>query len=170
MPSTSTILDASTDTRKVRLFVSYSHEDAVWLKRLMPVLKVKAGVQNVKPWHDAEIKAGGRWDPEIRSELAQMDVFLCLVSFQFLASDYIQNVELPAAQERYSRGEIDVIPVLLWQMDLKEDCQFLHQFNPLPGWGEHWGGFPKYNAALYRIGRGVKDAIDLAQRRISGNE
>lgn len=157
---------SSTVERKVRAFVSYSHEDAIWMRRLLPVLKVKAGVQNVQAWHDAEIQAGGRWDDEIRAELSQMDVFFCLVSFEFLASDYIQTVELPMAQTRHAKGEIEVVPILLWQMDLKEDCPFLHQFNPLPKWGEYWGQYSEFNAALYKIGNGVKQAITNVQKRI----
>jgi TIR domain-containing protein len=79
------------------MFVSYSHENAAWCKRLLPVLRVKANVDTLQPWHDTELKAGDRWDKEIRAELERMDIFLCLVSYQFLASGYIQNVELPRA-------------------------------------------------------------------------
>ena len=70
--------------RPVRMFVSYSHENAAWCKRLLPVLRVKANVDILQPWHDTELKAGDRWDKEIRAELERMDIFLCLVSFHFL--------------------------------------------------------------------------------------
>ena len=43
--------------RPVRMFVSYSHEDVRWCKRLLPVLRVKANVDTLQPWHDTEIKA-----------------------------------------------------------------------------------------------------------------
>ena len=59
----------------VRLFVSYSHENAAWCKRLLPVLRVKANVDTLQPWHDTELKAGDRWDKEIRAELERMDIF-----------------------------------------------------------------------------------------------
>ena len=76
----------SNKARPVRMFVSYSHENAAWCKRLLPVLRVKANVDTLQPWHDTELKAGDRWDKEIRAELERMDIFLCLVSYQFLAS------------------------------------------------------------------------------------
>jgi hypothetical protein len=41
--------------RPVRMFVSYSHENAAWCKRLRPVLKVKANVDTLQPWHDTEL-------------------------------------------------------------------------------------------------------------------
>jgi hypothetical protein len=41
------------------MFVSYSHENTAWCKRLLPVLRVKANVDTLQPWHDTELKAGG---------------------------------------------------------------------------------------------------------------
>jgi hypothetical protein len=61
------------------------------VKRLLPALRVKANVDTLQPWHDTELRPGDRWDKEIRGELGQMDIFLCLVSFEFLASDYNQE-------------------------------------------------------------------------------
>jgi hypothetical protein len=155
--------------RPVRMFVSYSHENAAWCKRLLPVLKVKANVDTLQPWHDTELKAGDRWDKEIRAELERMHIFLCLVSYDFLASDYIQDVELPKAEARHKNGEIEVVPVLLYEMDdLEHDCEFLYQLNPLPEWGKCWRDFEKdgdWRDALYPIGNGVKQAIEKARLR-----
>jgi hypothetical protein len=154
--------------RPVRMFVSYSHENVTWCKRLHPVLRVKANVDTLQPWHDTELKAGDRWDKEIRTELERMDIFLCLVSFQFLASDYIQKVELPIAKARHKNDEIEVVPVVLYPMDLKHDCEFLYQLNPLPAWGKSWRDFERdgdWNDALHPIGEGVKQAIEKARLR-----
>jgi hypothetical protein len=160
--------DGAMNLRPVRMFVSYSHENAAWCKRLFPVLRVKANVDTLQPWHDTELKAGDRWDKAIRAELEQMDIFLCLVSFDFLASDYIQNVELKITKERLEKGEIDVVPVIVYPMDLKIDCEFLHQFNPLPQWGKCWRDFERegdWRDALYPIGNGVKQAIEKVRLR-----
>jgi hypothetical protein len=154
--------------RPVRMFVSYSHENAAWHQRLLPVLKVRANVDTLQPWHDTELKAGDRWDKEIRAELERMDIFLCLVSYQFLASGYIQKVELPKAQARHQNREIEVVPVVLYPMNLKRDCKFLYGLNPLPAWGKSWRDFEKdgdWNDALYPIGEGVKQAIEKARLR-----
>jgi hypothetical protein len=154
--------------RPVRMFVSYSHENAAWCKRLLPVLRVKANVDTLQPWHDTELKVGDCWDKEIRVELERMDIFLCLVSYQFLASGYIQNVELPRAKARHKNGEIEVVPVVLYPIDLQHDCEFLYQLNPLPEWGKCWRDFEKdgdWNDALYPIGNGIKQAIEKARLR-----
>ena len=138
------------------------------------MLRVKANVDTLQPWHDTELKAGDRWDKEIRIELEQMHIFLCLVSFQFLASEYIQKVELLRAEARHKNGEIEVVPVLLYPMDLKHDCEFLYQLNPLPEWGKSWWEFTKdgdWNAALYPIGkgaacRGARAAVPTVDQRL----
>jgi len=160
--------DGAMNVRPVRMFVSYSHENVAWCKRLFPVLRVKANVDTLQPWHDTEIKAGDRWEKEIRAELERMDIFLCLVSYQFLASGFIHDVELPRAEARHKNGEIEVVPVVVYPMDLKSDCEFLYQFNPLPGWGKCWRDFEKdgdWNDALYPIGSGIKQAIEKARLR-----
>ncbi len=153
----------------VRLFVSYSHENLTWSKRLLPVLKVKANVAGLRPWHDTELKAGDLWDDEIRAELKRMDIFLCLVSVQFLASRYIQEVELPEALRRQKKGEIEIVPLLLYPLDWEADCPVLKKFNPLPAFGKSWREYEQgggdWNDALFPIGNGLKQAIDKVRAR-----
>jgi hypothetical protein len=76
--------------------------------------------------------------------------------------------KLPRAKARHRNGEIEVVPVVLYLMDLKHDCEFLYQLNPLPAWGKSCRDFEKngdWNDALYPIGEGVKQAIEKARLR-----
>jgi hypothetical protein len=94
-----------------------------------------------------------------------MDIFLCLVSYQFLASDDIKTVELPRAMARHKNGEIEVVPVILYRMDLERDCKVLYELNPLPEWNKPWQDFIKdgdWNDALPLIGNGIEQAIEKA--------
>jgi hypothetical protein len=70
--------------RPVRMFVSYSRENAAWCKRLLPVLKVKANVDTLQPWHETELRTGDRWDKAIQTELEQMDIFSAWLSISRL--------------------------------------------------------------------------------------
>lgn len=98
-----------------------------------------------------------------------MEIFLCLVSVQFLASPYIQEVELPEALKRQKKGEIEIVPLLLYPIDWEADCPVLKKFNPLPVFGKSWREFEKdgggWNDALYPIGNGLKQAIEKARAR-----
>ena len=72
------------------------------------------------------------------------------------------------ANARHENGEIEVVPVVLYEMDLQSDCKFLHQLSPLPEWGKCWRDFEKegdWRDALFSIGNGIKQAIEKARAR-----
>lgn len=125
---------------QVRIFISYSHMDREWFAKLRPLLKFNIPTQVVYVWHDQELRAGDRWDNEIRAELEQMDLFLCLVSYNLLASDYITQVELKSAFSREKMGKTVIVPLLICDME-DRDLPELKRFNPLPAWGRSWRSY-----------------------------
>ena len=54
--------------RPVKLFVSYSHENSTWFKRLRPLLTFRPAALLAHLWHDQELTAGTPWDQEIREQ------------------------------------------------------------------------------------------------------
>jgi hypothetical protein len=155
----------------VKLFISYSHRDKVWMERLAPLLDgfqyddrmASRSLQYLHAWHDKELTAGNRWDDEIKHELAEMDIFVPLVSAHFFASWYIQNVELHCAKER--SGKILVVPVLLYDVNLRARCTFLHGFNTFPAADRWWSSYPDPCDAHRPIDDGLWAAIDEALKR-----
>jgi len=126
-----------------------------------------------------KISAGGRIRNALRSQTiqeiqesfivaTQLDIFEPQAIQQRVVGQ-IQNVELPRARARHKKGEIEVVPVLLYPMDdLEHDCKFLYRLNPLPEWGKSWRDFEKdgdWQDALFPIGKGVKQAIEKARLR-----
>jgi hypothetical protein len=92
------------------VFVSYCREDAEWLQRFAVMLKPE--VRNRPPvqlWHDTLIGAGEQWRAELEDAIARTRVALLLVTPDFLASDFIMNVELPAL---VAAGAV-LVPVLV---------------------------------------------------------
>lgn len=84
---------ASSDQRKV--FVSYSHRDAKWLRRLQVHLKPLEQEDIIDLWADTKIPPGAVWQDKIQEALDTANVALVLVSADFLASDFIKKHELP---------------------------------------------------------------------------
>lgn len=97
----------------IRLFYSYSHEDAELRKRLEDHLAALRRSGHISEWHDRNIDLGEEWAKEIDRNLASADIILLLVSASFLASEYCWSVEMTKALERHSKGEAKVIPVIL---------------------------------------------------------
>src|SRR3712207_2746975 len=91
------------------VFVSYSHVDAVWAQRFRVLLKPLVRRKRLRVWDDTEIRATERWHPAIARAIGRSRVALVLVSADFLASDYIMDVELPALL----RHGVGLAPVLV---------------------------------------------------------
>jgi len=146
----------------VTLFVSYSHENTVWFKRLAPVLSFRSqpAIPEIpRAWHDNELKAGDRWDKEIRDALDKMDIFVCLLSYEFLASRYIMEVELPRALARARNGEVQILPIILFPMNLAREHPVLHSYNPLPAFGQCWSKYEENGGHYQNAHKPIRDGI-----------
>ncbi len=95
-----------------RLFVSYSHPDDAFRKRLETALALLKRQGLVDVWTDQAILPGQEIDPAIAAELEAADVIILLVSPDFLASNYCFEKEMTRALERHCAGEAVVIPLI----------------------------------------------------------
>jgi TIR domain len=124
----------SAPERTMMLFISYSHEDRKLRQKFQADLKMLKANGLINDWYDGKIPAGSEFDSEIKEYLDKADVILLLVSRDFLASDYIREIELPIAMERHEKGEARVIPILIKPAPVDEPpwCHSIGKLQMLP--------------------------------------
>ncbi len=95
------------------VFLSYSHKDEDWKKRLRTHLGVLESEGLLDVWDDRRIEGGDDWFEEIQDAMAKASVAVLLISADFLTSKFILGEEVPKLLERRSREGLPVIPVIV---------------------------------------------------------
>ncbi|MGH3908969.1 MAG: TIR domain-containing protein [Pseudonocardiaceae bacterium] len=99
------------------VFVSYSHADQEWMRRLKVMLAPVVRNQRLKLWVDEHILIGDEWRRDIFSAVQRARLAVCLITADFLDSRFIIEEELPALR----KAGVRVVPVLvhacMWQQD-----------------------------------------------------
>jgi formylglycine-generating enzyme required for sulfatase activity len=158
---------------RLRLFVSYSHQDKDRCTELGKYLEQLQDAGLIEPWSDGQILAGDNWDDEILNNLRHADIILLLISIDFLRSKYIKSKELVVAKERHAKNEAVIVPVVLRKCQWQGVHYALGQYQALPE-----GGKPIYatsiqheiEEALDQVVVGIEQtAKGILQRRNGGN-
>lgn len=90
---------------KSKIFISYSHKDVAYAELLSSLLKERG----YETWIETDaIAAGDSWEKEISKAIDDSDLFISLITDDYLHSGY-SLVELGAA---YGSGK-KIIPILL---------------------------------------------------------
>ncbi|MCY7309200.1 MAG: TIR domain-containing protein, partial [Chitinophagaceae bacterium] len=95
----------SGDNRKAamkKLFISYSSKNTEFMKRFVTHLEPLRRIGDIDYWHDRKIEPGTRWDDSIKKELELSDIVIFLISPDFIATDYIFDVEIPQALQQFT--------------------------------------------------------------------
>ncbi len=141
-------------------YISYSHDDRKYAERLsrhlLPAVWEELGIDF---WMDNSIAAGDRWDENISGVLAQANVFVVCMSANYLASEFIYNIELPTIRKRSRLSHGLIIPVILkpcsW-WGFVDDLQVIPTRNgrvvPISDWRPQENG---YHEAAVQVVRAV---------------
>jgi hypothetical protein len=132
---------------KPTVFISYSHKDEEWKNRLRPHLKMLEQAGRIVIWDDRDINGGAQWYNEIMQAMDRAAVAVCLISADYLASDFCTKEEIPYLLERRERDGMVLLPILV-RPCLWEAITWLSKSQMLPRDGqnivEHFkGGYTK---------------------------
>jgi internalin A len=81
-----------------KVFIAYSKFDEDYLQDFEDHL-VTLKQEGVATFNCNKIEFGKEWDKEIKKQLDECDIMVCLISVKFLNTDYIRNIEIPKAIE-----------------------------------------------------------------------
>lgn len=146
------------NSRKIRVFLSYAHEDKAGKEQLIRHLNpmIRQGVLEI--WHDREILPGGDWQAELRSALYGSEIILFLVSPGFISSDFIWDEEMVHALERRDAKSAIVIPVIYRPADWTK-LEFAKR-QALPGDGKPITTYENQDEAFVEVAKGIRSVAE----------
>lgn len=115
---------------KKTIFISYSHQDSIYLNRLRIHLKPLEKQGLIELWDDTKINTGDLWRTEISTALENSTIAILLISADFLASDFIMENELPPLLIKAKEKGVEILPVILKASRFERE-QNLSQFQAL---------------------------------------
>ncbi len=149
----------------MRLFISYAHADEAYKNKLEKFLSGLKRQGAIDWWTDRAIVAGEDWGNEIKQGLLNSNVILFLVSSDFMASDYINDVEIAQAIKRHEAGEVIIVPVII------RPCDFtslpLQKFQALPKNALPISKWQNEDEAFMDVVNGLKNLIN--NKNLSSN-
>src|SRR5690606_743798 len=116
--------------QKVKIFISYTHRDEATLERLHVHLAMLRRDGIIDEWYDREILGGATIDEEVERNLNTSEIFVALVTPDFLNSDYCYDTEMAMAIEKHGRAELQIVPVVAEPCDWQNSP--LRRFKALP--------------------------------------
>jgi len=97
----------------IKVFIAYSEADLIFknevVKKLMPLIRIN----KIYLLGDGYILPGYQWETEIVKQLINADIVICLISDDFVTSDFAYSQELQIALKQHEKGEKIVLPVLI---------------------------------------------------------
>lgn len=107
-----TLLTASLRSVPPLLFVSYSHKDAKDVDSVITHLRALKNAGKVQLWSDDRLRGGDVWSVEIDRQIQIAKIFVLMLTRDYLASDFIMNVEREKIMAKGNHEKICVYPIL----------------------------------------------------------
>jgi internalin A len=158
---------------KLKIFVSYAHANYKVWDKLKPYLDVLKNERLVSWWFDGKIRNGSEWDDAIRKEMKEADIVVLLLSTPFLASKYIQGVELMEARRRQQSGAAEILPVLLEPSEAFAQHKWLSKLQTVPSVNGQLRPISGFNPAVngwHHVEKALRGMIAEVAARRGGRE
>jgi internalin A len=96
-----------------KIFISYSKHDEEYKEEFRKHLVTLKEQKLISSFNCKEIDLGADWDETIQREIDECDIMVCLVSVDFLNTEYIRKYEVEKAMEKGKQ----LVPILIKPCD-----------------------------------------------------
>ena len=145
-------------TRPLRVFISYSHKDENYRLELVKHLSLLRRQDLIEPWHDRRIAPGQEWKRQIDRNLERADLILCLVSADFIDSDYCFDKEMGRALQLHEDGAAQVVPIIVRPSDW-HGAPF-GKLQALPRDGKAITSWTNHDEAWLDVAKGIRRLVE----------
>lgn len=145
-------------TKKLRLFISYSHFDENLIDEFKKHIHPFVDKGLIELWHDRKIIAGKDFQEEIDVNLENADIICLFVSANFLCSNACLEEKKTAFKLKQTKG-IAVVPIILSDCGWLDDVEIKKSL-ALPKDGRPIDSFEKVNTAWQEVYNGIKLVIE----------
>lgn len=142
----------------LKVFISYAREDRKYLDMLQSHLMPLVRQGMIAVWEDGMIQAGSVWTDEIIKALKEADIYLFLVSINFLASEYIYENEIEIAIKKHKNGEAIIVPIIVRPCDWVDSP--IGGFQALPRGGVPLSKWDSLDEALLDVIKGIRISVE----------
>lgn len=151
------------DTLPKKVFISYAQEDQTCLEEAKKHLFILEQQQLIKIWDDTKVPFGREQESAMEKELAIADIVLFLISVDAINTAYIWDYQVNLALERFNKGEVIIIPVII------KDCSFedsyLDKFEALPSDGRAIASWKNQDKAWKEVVKSIKKIVSPESKK-----
>lgn len=138
-------------------FISYSHKDTLSLEKLHTHLSQLKRDGHLSSWTDEDILAGESFNGVISKNLEAAQIFIALLSPDYIASNYCYEKEFEQALRLHESGKLTIIPIIL------EPCDWLstpfNAFKALPKDGKAISTWQNINTAFLDVVQNIRKLL-----------
>ncbi|MBK4498386.1 toll/interleukin-1 receptor domain-containing protein, partial [Enterobacter hormaechei] len=140
---------------KIKVFISYSHANKAEKDRILKYLEPNT---DMLVWYDKELLAGDQFDDVISAKIDESDIFIFLITQDFLTSKYCTEIEVSKALARKGEDdELRIIPVILDYCTFKKSK--LSKYNAVPDDAHPVFSYDNHNKAYLEIANAIEEVV-----------
>lgn len=118
---------------RASVFISYAHGDKAYVDRLRIHLQALENLGAISAWDDTRLRAGSRWEDEMRDAIERAQVAVLFISTGYFASPFVREFEVLSLLDRAAKNGTRIVPVLISPIDLRNSpIAHFQMLNPTP--------------------------------------